>query len=243
MAIDLNACDGCNACVVACQAENNIPIVGKAEVARGRAMHWLRIDRYYDGDIDEPETYHMPMLCQHCENAPCEPVCPVNATSHDAEGLNNMVYNRCIGTKYCSNNCPFKVRRFNFLQYGDETTPSLKLQRNPEVTVRSRGVMEKCTFCVQRINHARTEAIKAGRPIADGEVRTACQQVCANDAIVFGNLNDHNSAVFKLQEENTSYKLLNDLGVNSRITYMPRVRNASENMPSVTTELEHSTGE
>jgi MoCo/4Fe-4S cofactor protein with predicted Tat translocation signal len=243
MAIDLNACNGCNACVVACQAENNIPIVGKDQVKRGRAMHWIRIDRYYDGGIDEPETYHMPMLCQHCENAPCEPVCPVNATSHDAEGLNNMVYNRCIGTKYCSNNCPFKVRRFNFLQYSDETTPSLKLQRNPEVTVRSRGVMEKCTFCVQRINHARTEAIKAGRTIADGEVRTACQQVCPNDAIVFGNLNDHNSAVFKLQQENTSYKLLNDLGVNSRITYMPRIRNASENMPSVTTELEHSTSE
>jgi molybdopterin-containing oxidoreductase family iron-sulfur binding subunit len=232
MAIDLARCTGCSACVVACEAENNSPVVGKEQVRRGREMQWLRIDRYFIGDAENARAITQPVACVHCENAPCEYVCPVNATVHSDEGLNEMVYNRCVGTRYCSNNCPYKVRRFNWFDFVGTRTPTERMLPNPEVTVRSRGVMEKCSYCVQRIERARIDARIAGREIRDGEVKTACQQVCPTRAITFGSLHKAESEISRWHDDERAYALLHDLNTQPRTRHLARLKNLNPEIPS-----------
>jgi Fe-S-cluster-containing dehydrogenase component len=240
MVVDMNVCTSCNACVVACQSENNIPIVGKEQVLVGREMHWIRVDQYYAGDVDDPTFYNMPMMCQHCEQAPCEPVCPVAATVHDHEGLNVMVYNRCVGTRYCSNNCPYKVRRFNYLQYAELEENSLAMLANPNVTVRSRGVMEKCTYCIQRIRKANIVAGNESRPILPNEVVTACAAACPTEAIIFGDLNNAESDVIQAKNSVLNYGVLTELNTQPRTTYLAKLTNPHPALAEV--GLETATG-
>jgi molybdopterin-containing oxidoreductase family iron-sulfur binding subunit len=236
MSIDLSRCTGCSACVTACHAENSIPTVGPDLMRRGREMSWIRIERYFEGgENGEPfESRVIPMTCQQCSNAPCEPVCPVFATYHTPDGLNAQVYNRCVGTRYCSNNCPYKVRYFNWFDHSKEGEPfhafpePLNWQLNPDVTVRTKGVMEKCTFCVQRIREKQNDAVIAGRPLEDGEIKTACEQTCPSDAIVFGDLNDPNSRVSQLAQGERGYHVLESLNTRPAITYLKKVRNVDE---------------
>ncbi|SPE50296.1 Molybdopterin oxidoreductase, iron-sulfur binding subunit (fragment) [Verrucomicrobia bacterium] len=225
MSIDLTTCIGCNACLVACEAENNIPVVGKDQVHRNREMFWIRVDTYFKGPLDNPEFDHMPVPCMQCEHAPCELVCPVEATVHDSEGLNLQVYQRCVGTRFCSNNCPYKVRRFNFLRYSPYDKPWREPMYNPEVTVRWRGVMEKCTYCIQRISAARITAEKENRRIRESELRTACQQACPAEAIVFGDLNDPDSKVARLKAHPLDYSMLGQLNTRPRTTYLAKLQN------------------
>ncbi len=221
MAIDLDRCTGCEACVVACHAENNIPVSTPAEAAKGRAFHWLRVDRYYEGEFPDVKVKYMPVMCQHCDNAPCEPVCPVYATYHNNEGLNVQVYNRCVGTRYCGNNCPYTARYFNWFE--PEWPQPLEMQHNPDVAVRMNGVMEKCTFCVQRIKRGKMDAATEGREVKDGEIQPACAQSCTAEAITFGDLNDPESKVSKLAESSRTTELLGDLGTKPKVFYLSRL--------------------
>jgi molybdopterin-containing oxidoreductase family iron-sulfur binding subunit len=256
MAIDLSACIGCGACTIACQAENNIPTAGRKGVIRGREMHWLRVDRYYSLPVprearnaeeikqvdearekaksrewlDNPDVLFHPLMCQHCDNAPCETVCPVGATTHSSDGLNMQAYNRCVGTRYCSNNCPYKVRRFNYLDWRGKLSETERMLMNPDVTVRVRGVMEKCTYCVQRIERARIHARVDGRTIREGEVKSACQQACPAEAIVFGNLNDPSDKVSVLHRDARRYDLLHNLGTRPRTAYLVRITNPNPDL-------------